>query len=66
MRLRRRVSYWNGCSPFLVFEVRPFDTLKTILCTLYQGNPLDGWMDGWLAILRPFQQYFSYIKTMGG
>ena len=25
MRLKRRVSYWNGCSPFLVLEVRPFD-----------------------------------------
>ena len=23
------------------------------------------WMDEWLAILRPFQQYFSHIRTMG-
>lgn len=23
------------------------------------------WMNGWLVILRPFQQYFSYIRTMG-
>ena len=22
--------------------------------------------DGWLAILRPFQQCFSHIRTMGG
>ena len=22
------------------------------------------WMDGWLAILRPFQQYFIHIRTM--
>ena len=22
------------------------------------------WIDGWLAILRPFQQYFSHIRTM--
>ena len=26
----------------------------------------DGWMDGCLAILRPFQQYFSHIRTMRG
>ena len=27
----------------------------------------DGWMmDGLLAILRPFQQYFSHIRTMRG
>ena len=25
----------------------------------------NGWMAGWLAILRPFQQYFSHIRTMG-
>ena len=24
-----------------------------------------GWMDGWYAILRPFQQCFSHIRTMG-
>ena len=24
------------------------------------------WMDVWLAILRPFQQYFSHFRTMGG
>ena len=26
---------------------------------------MDGWMKGWLAILHPFQQYFSHIRTMG-
>ena len=26
----------------------------------------DGWIDGWLAILRPFQKYFCHIKTIGG
>ena len=24
----------------------------------------DEWMDGWLAILHPYQQYFSHIKMM--
>ena len=24
------------------------------------------WMDGWHAILRPFQQHFSHIRTMEG
>ena len=24
------------------------------------------WMDGWLAILHPFQQYFSYIRAIVG
>ena len=24
------------------------------------------WMDGWFAILCPFQQYFSHIRMMGG
>ena len=23
-------------------------------------------LDGWLASLRPFQQYFSHIRRMGG
>ena len=23
------------------------------------------WMDKWFAILRPFQQYFNHIRTMG-
>ena len=27
---------------------------------------LNGSMDGWFAILRPFQQYFSHIRAMGG
>ena len=25
-----------------------------------------GWMDGWIGVLRPFQQYFSHIRTMEG
>ena len=24
------------------------------------------WMDGWIAILRPFRQYFNHMRTMGG
>ena len=31
-----------------------------------KGSCLTLWVDGWLAILHPFQQYFSYIRTMGG
>ena len=27
---------------------------------------MDGWMDELLEILRPFQQYFSHIRTMSG
>ena len=27
---------------------------------------MDGWMDGSHAILRPFQPYFSHIRTMEG
>ena len=29
---------------------------------------IDRWMDGWMkfAILRPFQQYFSHIRTKRG
>ena len=27
---------------------------------------LDGCMDGLVAVLRPFQQYFSHIRTMEG
>ena len=27
---------------------------------------MDGWIDGWFAISRPFQQYFSHIRTMDG
>ena len=29
-------------------------------------GPCIGWMDRWLAILRPSQQYFSHIRTTGG
>ena len=29
-------------------------------------GPMDGWMDGGIAILHPFQQYFSHIRTMRG
>ena len=29
-------------------------------------QPACPWMDGWLAILRPFQQYFSHIRQMRG
>ena len=34
----------------------------------YTKALLDGWTDGWMtcAILRPFKQYFSHIRTMGG
>ena len=27
---------------------------------------VDGCMDGSVAVLRPFQQYFSHIRTMEG
>ena len=27
---------------------------------------MEGFGDGWLAILRPFQQYFNNIRTIGG
>ena len=27
---------------------------------------LKGWMDGRIVLLRPFQQYFSHIRMMGG
>ena len=29
-------------------------------------NPVDGWMDGLTEISRPFQQYSSHIRTIGG
>ena len=38
------------------------ETLNTLL---YSVSKWDGWMVGLYAILRPFQQYFSHIRTMG-
>ena len=37
---------------------------KSALCPSTRN--MDGWIDGRLAILCPFQQYFSHIRTMGG
>ena len=35
-----------------------------LICILYfQGSVINGWMTE--SILRPFQQYFSHIRTMG-
>ena len=39
-----------------------FETLNTVL---YSVSKWDGWMVSLYAILRPFQQYFSHIRTMG-
>ena len=38
------------------------ETLNTVL---YSVSKWDGWMVGLYAILRPFQQHFSHIRTMG-
>ena len=37
----------------------------TSFSIVFQSYQDYGWMDGWLAILRPFQQYVSHIRTMG-
>ena len=40
--------------------------VKGALADLCQGRGNKaGWIDGLLAILRPFQQYFSHIRTRG-
>ena len=45
------------------------NTAAYVVCPLgrqFLWKEEKGWMDGWLAILRPFQQYFSHISTVGG
>ena len=34
--------------------------------TFFHMSSTTLWMDGWHAILSPFQQYFSHIRVMKG
>ena len=56
-----------------MLSVRCFSHLKSILAPRLLVSTITtpsnceiSWMDGCLAILRPFQQYFSHIRTIGG
>lgn len=52
-------------SPVPIPEIRVIvnDALPNLY--LFEGY-LQGWMDIWLAIVRPFKQYFSQIRTTEG
>ena len=50
----------RGGSGGLLFDV------ALCLIVLSSTEITSGWMGGWHAILCPFQQYFSHIRTMEG
>ena len=56
---------WLCTLEFIIIPVTPKIVIPTI-CVSLVTQILDGWMDGWIAILHPFQQCFSHIRPMGG
>ena len=50
------------------FDILSTDNSKTLLYNRWMDGWMDEWMDGWMddAILRAFQLYFSYMRTMDG
>ena len=41
-------------------------SLRAFESTLFALSRVTTWMDGWIASLRPFQQYLCHIRMIGG